>query len=135
MYGAPMDDAVLDGLLDRVGLRRAAEEKAGTFSRGMAQRLSLARLFLMQPELLFLDEPDTGLDAPSRELLARELRTMKDKGAALVWVSHRFDNDRHLADRVLELTPDKGFRVESAADYAPTTPNNGAGPDSQEGAC
>jgi heme exporter protein A len=98
-----MDRAGLDAILDRVGLLRAAEEPAGTFSRGMAQRLSLARLFLIEPELLFLDEPDTGLDAPSRALLKRELAAFRERGASLVWVSHRFESDRGLADRVLVL--------------------------------
>lgn len=131
MYGTRLNDDQLDELLDRVGLRRAAEEKAGTFSRGMAQRLSLARLFLMRPELLFLDEPDTGLDAPSRQLLARELSAMKEQGAALVWVSHRLESDRDLADRVLELTPDRGFRLEAAASYVP----GGAGEGAMEERC
>ena len=118
MYGTDADRDELDAILDRVGLLRAAEEPAGTFSRGMAQRLSLARLFLLDPELLFLDEPDTGLDAPSRGLLKRELAAFRERGAALVWVSHRFESDRDLADRVLELRGGAMTWLGPAGEYA-----------------
>ncbi len=120
MYKTGVDRTGLDAILDRVGLLRAAEEPAGTFSRGMAQRLSLARLFLIEPELLFLDEPDTGLDAPSRALLKRELAAFRQRGASLVWVSHRFESDRALADRVLVLEGSAVSWLGPVGEYVPS---------------
>jgi heme exporter protein A len=56
--------------LARVGLEASGEQRAGELSRGMQQRLALARTTLHRPELLILDEPDASLDAPGRRLLA-----------------------------------------------------------------
>lgn len=61
MHGNPTDKATLSEALARVELAPFAEERAGTFSRGMAQRLNLARILLQSPPLLLLDEPGTGL--------------------------------------------------------------------------
>jgi heme exporter protein A len=103
MYGlSPSRDHLL-GLLRRVGLERAAEEKAGSFSRGMAQRLNLARIYLVQPKLIFLDEPGTGLDPASLSRLREEIAGFRDQGAAVVWISHHVVEDAALADTVLAL--------------------------------
>ena len=59
------------GLLDHVGLAAHAHERAGIFSRGMAQRLNLARVLMLQADLLLLDEPGTGLDAPLADRILR----------------------------------------------------------------
>jgi ABC-type multidrug transport system ATPase subunit len=60
-------------MLERFGLWRVRNERAGTFSRGMLQRLALCRAFLHEPDLLLLDEPFDGLDAEGVELLQTEL--------------------------------------------------------------
>jgi len=103
VYGRGLDDAAMLGLLDRVGLKGFALESAGTFSRGMAQRLSLARVLLVEPELLFLDEPSTGLDTASQALLHNELEAARARGAGIVWISHDLDRDLGRADTVLRL--------------------------------
>jgi len=103
MYGQSPTRAELEAVLERVGLLRVAEEPAGTFSRGMAQRLNLARVFLIQPRLVFLDEPGTGLDPASQGLLRREIETLKKAGAGVVWVSHHLAADLPLAESVLHL--------------------------------
>ncbi|TVR01796.1 MAG: heme ABC exporter ATP-binding protein CcmA [Desulfovibrionales bacterium] len=90
-------------VLDRVGLKAAALERAGTFSRGMAQRLSLARVLLLDAKLLLLDEPATGLDTASRSILDQEISQARARGAAVVWVSHDARRDVLLADRVVVL--------------------------------
>ncbi|MEW5773968.1 MAG: heme ABC exporter ATP-binding protein CcmA [Thermodesulfobacteriota bacterium] len=106
LFGVPGDEAALVAALDRVGLAAAAHEEAGTFSRGMAQRLSLARVFLTDPRLVFLDEPGTGLDVRSRTVLRAEIAAARERGASLVWVSHALAEDLVGADQVLLL--DKG---------------------------
>jgi heme exporter protein A len=103
MYGRSPGQAEIDAVLSRVGLSRVGDEPAGTFSRGMAQRLNLARVFLIGPQLVFLDEPGTGLDPASQDLLRREILALKDSGAAVVWVSHHLGLDLVSAERVLYL--------------------------------
>jgi heme exporter protein A len=119
MYGMPPDEDRLQAVLARVGLSRVAQERAGGFSRGMAQRLNLARVFLVEPELLFLDEPDTGLDTASRDILHAEIAGLRERGAAVVWVSHDVAADTGRADQVLALAGKRMAYCGPAADYAP----------------
>jgi len=103
LYGLRVSEAGLLEALANVGLARFAEERAGHFSRGMAQRLNLARVFCIAPKLLFLDEPDTGLDQASREALSCEIVRVRDEGRAVVWVTHHLERDLPRADEVLHL--------------------------------
>ncbi len=103
MYGIESSTDILDAVLTRVGLRSFALEKAGIFSRGMAQRLNLARILLLRPALWLLDEPGTGLDIQSAELLRREIIAARNAGAGIVWISHDKAADSPLADRILTL--------------------------------
>ncbi|EPR42800.1 ABC transporter related protein [Desulfovibrio sp. X2] len=112
---APEDIAAV---LARVGLSAAAEERAGRFSRGMAQRLALARVLLLAPELLLLDEPGTGLDARSRAMLEREIAAARERGAGLLWVSHHLGHDLALADKVLFLKRGRAAYCGDASGFA-----------------
>lgn len=89
--------------LETVGLSRHAHERAGIFSRGMAQRLNLARLLLAGPSLILLDEPATGLDVSSRRMLMDLMLKARSEGAAILWISHDTAGDARHADRVLTL--------------------------------
>jgi ABC-type multidrug transport system ATPase subunit len=89
------------GALDLVGLEGAAAKRAAELSRGMAQRLGLARATLHAPELLVLDEPDAGLDEEGREVLARVA-----EGKTLVMATH----DRELAAKLCRRTLDLSSR-------------------------
>jgi heme exporter protein A len=71
-------------LLERFGLWDARHERAGSYSRGMLQRLALCRTLLHEPSLLVLDEPHTGLDEEGAELLDRELQERKGEAAFVV---------------------------------------------------
>ena len=119
MYGLPPSRETLLGLLKRVGLERAAEEKAGSFSRGMAQRLNLARIYLVEPKLIFLDEPGTGLDPKSLAMLRREIVAFREKGTSVVWISHHVHEDTALADIVLAIGGKKVAYFGPAADFTP----------------
>ena len=90
-------------LLERLDLIAFAGEKAGTYSRGMAQRLNLARVLLLKPPLLLLDEPATGLDGRSRQALEREIAEAGKAGAGIVWISHQPETDAGKADTVVLL--------------------------------
>lgn len=117
LYGRDIDREQVLEVLTRVGLQAVAYEEAGHFSRGMAQRLSLGRLLLLQPRLLFLDEPSTGLDASSQGLLGQEIGRMRSRGACVFWVSHDPERDLPKADAVVALSDKHGEQHASAAAY------------------
>src|SRR6476646_6647383 len=72
----------VDAMLDRVGLDPKARDRAArTYSRGMLQRLALARALLTQPSLVLLDEPFTGLDRGGALALGEQLGILRDAGA------------------------------------------------------
>ena len=90
-------------LLSRVGLDDAAGRPARTYSRGMMQRLAVARALVHQPQLLLADEPFTGLDRSGVELLATLLEDERARVCILVVVTHVFDAVAPLFDRVVVL--------------------------------
>ncbi len=90
-------------LLNRVGLARRAGERAGTLSRGQLQRLSLARALLHSPQLLLLDEPDTGLDEEGSALLEALLREHTERGGTTLFTTHDFERVLKFSDRVSML--------------------------------
>jgi ABC-type multidrug transport system ATPase subunit len=91
-------------LLDQVGLdRKARERPARTYSRGMLQRLALARALLAAPSLLLLDEPFTGLDRGGIAALAASLATAKLAGTMVLVVTHDLEAIGGLADHVAVL--------------------------------
>ncbi len=121
LHGLRLDQKALLKALEQVGLAHTAHERAGRFSRGMAQRLSLARVFLPEPRLLLLDEPDTGLDKASCTLLFETIAAARNKGAGIIWVSHRVERDIALADSILELGKSKPAYCGPADVYARET--------------
>jgi heme exporter protein A len=130
LAGPALPEAALKTALDRVRLAAHAHEKAGAFSRGMAQRLALARVLLAEPELMLLDEPATGLDAESAAQLRQEALAARSRGAALVWVSHSPESDLALADTALLLEkkrlayhgPAAGFPLPASGAVSASTP-------------
>lgn len=97
-------DANIDALLDRVGLDKRARTRASrTYSRGMAQRLALARALLTKPSLLLLDEPFTGLDRDGALSLGQQLGEIKQQGTIVVVVTHDLEAIAGRADHVAIL--------------------------------
>ncbi|MFP4315189.1 MAG: ATP-binding cassette domain-containing protein [Desulfovibrionales bacterium] len=103
LYGRRFSKDQAVTMLKRTGLVHVLHEEVGHFSRGMAQRLSLARMLLIDPMVLLLDEPGTGLDPGSRTILAEEIGAARDRGKSVIWVSHDPERDAGLADRILAL--------------------------------
>jgi heme exporter protein A len=103
LHGLADAKTMAEAMLARFELADNALDPAGTFSRGMMQRLSLARVFLLSPRLLYLDEPDTGLDTASKAGLRRAVSEAKAEGLGVVWVSHDPASDLALADTAVLL--------------------------------
>ena len=101
-YNQPASEKDVLAMLAHVGLAAFADTRAGIFSRGMTQRLSLARVLLLRPSICLFDEPETGLDKTSREMLYHEMKLARDRGACVLWVSH-LAGDTSLADMVHEV--------------------------------
>jgi len=89
LYG--VSAAVADDWLQRVGLTEAADRLAGTYSRGMRQRLSVARALLSSPSLVLFDEPLTGLDRAGQAFFWGVVQQLRDAGRLVVIVTHDFD--------------------------------------------
>jgi ABC-2 type transport system ATP-binding protein len=89
-------------LLERVGLSDRANSRIGTFSRGMRQRLGIARALVNRPEVIFLDEPTLGLDPSGQEEVLRNIRTVANvDGATVVITSHILADVERICDRVV----------------------------------
>ncbi len=87
-------------LLDRVGLTLAADRRVGTYSGGMRRRLDLAAALVHTPEVLFLDEPTTGLDPVSRKAIWEEVGKLNDEGTTVFLTTQYLEEADQLADRV-----------------------------------
>jgi heme exporter protein A len=79
----------IDGLLDRMGLAPHGDRKVAAFSRGMVQRLAIARALLHEPTTLLLDEPLTGLDEAASIIVRDVLRDLRERGCAVVVATHQ----------------------------------------------
>ena len=86
--------------LRQVGLQDRARSLARTLSRGMRQRLALARTLLHDPDFVLLDEPYTGLDAHAASVLRGVLTSLKDGHRTVILVTHNISQGLELADRV-----------------------------------
>ena len=104
MYALEQPRQRAETLLRRVGLSKKARERAGSLSRGQVQRLALARALLHTPDLLLLDEPETGLDQEGLALLAELLREHHDRGGTLLFTTHDLEAARDRSDRVALLS-------------------------------
>ena len=89
-----------DDLIRRVGLSEAKERRVGTYSGGMRRRLDLAMALIHAPEVLFLDEPTTGLDPVSRLTLWEEIRRLRDEGTTVFLTTQYLEEADQLCDRV-----------------------------------
>ncbi len=103
-------------LLDFAGLAHKADARIVQLSGGMKRRLTLARALVHDPDILFLDEPTTGLDPQARHLIWQGLRRLIAAGKTIVLTTHFMDEAERLADRLAIL--DRGRIVVEGAPRA-----------------
>jgi heme exporter protein A len=103
LYALPDAQTRIDEVLEQVGLARRRREPLRVFSRGMLQRLAIARAILHRPRVLLLDEPHTGLDLDGAAQLDDLLRSLIAAGSTLLFSSHDLARAQQLADRVALL--------------------------------
>ncbi|WP_435614343.1 ATP-binding cassette domain-containing protein [Streptomyces coelicoflavus] len=89
-----------DELLERFGLADAADRPAATLSGGMRRRLDLAASLVRRPEVLFLDEPTTGLDPASRNRIWEAVRALKEEGTTVLLTTQYLEEADRLADDI-----------------------------------
>uniref|UniRef100_A0AAU2AAW4 ABC-type xenobiotic transporter n=1 Tax=Streptomyces sp. NBC_00093 TaxID=2975649 RepID=A0AAU2AAW4_9ACTN len=92
-----------DELLDRFGLAEAADRPASTYSGGMRRRLDLAAGLVERPEVLFLDEPTTGLDPAARNQIWAAVRGLRDEGTTVLLTTQYLEEADQLADEIALL--------------------------------
>ncbi len=105
LQGVPRERtaARVDELLLAFDLEEAADRRVATYSKGMRQRLALARALLHDPELLFLDEPTAGLDPVAARAVADRVRGLRAAGRGVVLCTHDLTQAQALCDRVVVL--------------------------------
>jgi heme exporter protein A len=90
-------------MIGQVGLAGREREPVRNYSRGMQQRLAIARAFLHNPEIFLLDEPFTGLDQPGSDLLKSYLLNAHSRGKTCIMAIHDFQLGYEMADRLVIL--------------------------------
>jgi heme exporter protein A len=93
----------IEAVLDLFAVRPRADELVRQLSRGLQQRVTLARALLHDPDFLLLDEPFTGLDAAAVENLQATLRSLTAQGKALIFSTHDFEQGAAVARRLIAL--------------------------------
>lgn len=101
MYAIPEIDRRVDEVLGETGLSKRKHDRVGTFSRGMKQRLSIARAILHNPAVMLLDEPYTGLDQQASASLESVLDSLTGSGITTIMISHDLKRGLALADQVM----------------------------------
>ena len=121
LYGIEEPGRRAEQLLNEMGLDAYVDEPAGILSRGLSQRLSLARALLHDPALLLLDEPFTGLDPYAADALRQRLQETGSAETSVVLATHRIDDGLALTDRWIVLTRGKIVASGSSPETEPRT--------------
>lgn len=103
LHQVPDPTARIDALIEKSGLQWRTRDPVRTFSRGMAQRVSLLCALLPEPEVLILDEPFNGLDRHGGELVEEAIAIQKDAGRTVILVTHDLERGARLCDEVVVL--------------------------------
>jgi ABC-2 type transport system ATP-binding protein len=114
LYGAEGVDT--QALLERVGLADRAKDRVGSYSKGMRQRLMVARSILHKPRALFLDEPTDGLDPVSSKAIRGIIREEAERGAAVLLTTHDMWEADELSHRVAFINEGQIYAIDTPED-------------------
>lgn len=107
----------VDALLEQVDLAFAADRRVATFSKGMQMRLNLARALLNRPEVLFLDEPSSGLDPVHAAAVRALIRAQADAGRTIFLTTHDMATADQLCDRVAFMADGRIVAVDTPRNF------------------
>jgi len=108
----------IDRSLERTGLSQFEKLPVKTFSSGMGKRLNIARLMVLEPQILLLDEPYTGLDYDSTNFFNEYLNTFKESGGAILMITHQIETCFDLCDKIAILENHELKRCFAASEYS-----------------
>ncbi len=111
LYG--LRDIDTDSLLRRVGLADRAKDRVKSYSKGMRQRLMMARALVNAPKVLFLDEPTDGLDPVSSQAIRKMIKEEAERGAAVLLTTHDMMEADELSDRVAFLNDGRLYALDT----------------------
>jgi heme exporter protein A len=116
LYGVSDAEERIPALLDRVGLRRRSTDPVRSFSRGLQQRIGIARVLLHRPSLIHLDEPYTGLDANAVHMLNEVLDETVQQGNTVILTTHDIEQGLRAASRAAIIDRGKLVFLGNAGD-------------------
>ena len=108
-----MKDVDTDELLRRVGLADRAKDRVAKYSKGMKQRLMMARTLVNTPKVLFLDEPTDGLDPVSSQAIRKLIQQEADRGAAVLLTTHDMNEADELSNRVAFINEGQLYAIDT----------------------
>lgn len=91
----------VDAVLDRLDITHLKDRNAKLLSGGQQQKVSIARTLVTEPEIIFVDEPNTSLDLESIELVERIIKEESKEGAAIILITHNFYQAKNLGDEII----------------------------------
>ena len=136
LRGKPLRDAVVR-FLGVVEMTEHADRRVATFSKGMRQKVAIARALLHDPEVIYLDEPTSGLDPSAAKTVRDFIATLRSLGRSIVVCTHNLDEAERLCDRVgimrgtlLQVDTPAGLRRQGRAATVRVELNGARGPES-----
>jgi ABC-2 type transport system ATP-binding protein len=125
-FGVPRSDAerLADALLEEFGLADRGGDRVDAFSGGMNQRLMIARALMHEPEVMFMDEPTTGLDPQARLFVWDRVRELRGRGVTVVLSTQNMDEAEALADRVAIMDHGKVLALDTPAALTASLPGS-----------
>jgi ABC-2 type transport system ATP-binding protein len=100
---APLVEKKIDGFLELLGIRDAAEQSISAYSKGMKQKVLISAALLHDPDVLIFDEPESGLDVTAALVLRNLVRTLAGRGKAILYSSHIMEIVEKVCSKVIIL--------------------------------
>jgi ABC-2 type transport system ATP-binding protein len=102
-----------EALLDKFGLSNFKKKKAKGFSKGMKRKLTIAMALINEPDILFLDEPSSGLDVQSAAMLRETIRELNENGTTIFLTTHNIEEANIMCDRVAIIVSGRIVAIDS----------------------